>query len=1352
MLGWRGLSLLGWRSLSPLGCRSSSLLGALLCVTLGALAMSSAPAWSMTQRGHSFAFAFGGEGEGDGEFRFEGGSLKGKEAAGIAVSEATGDVYVVDRGNDRLEQFRPKLGADGELVGEEFVAAWGWGVSDGKSEYELCTAGCRAGVAGVGKGELKEAGAIAVDNTPGGAESVFVGADASAKRPDVQRFMANGEKALGKLPLEEEGALDGLATDLQGRVWVYRGEEEGTGVVEGFTDTSPPVLVEPVLQSVIACAKPGFGVDARGEDFFVDHELLTGEEGCPAVVEREKAEEKQPAEGRYARSVVAAEVNAGELLRGVANPLIDELDREPTSAVAVDQASSETTPLGQAAVGDAYVDNGSSVAVFDQTGALVQTLGAGVLDSGMGVAVDSNTGDVFVVDGGGDKVDVFAPEAAGRPAVDDLDAENIAPGEVTLSAVVDPAGSDTHYYFQYGTVDCASEPDDCTDVPAAPGADLGSGFVGRPVSVTLRGIAPGRTYYYRVLASNGSGQAEDEQQLGAFEALPGSQGVLADDRAWELVSPAEKDGASIEPLSREGGLIQASQNGEAVAYVANGPVVGEPGGNRALEPTQLLSSRSSQGWRSEDVITPHERGEGLKIGEAAEYRFFSEDLATALLQTPAASEAEPMEAPPLAPGSTEKTMYVRDDPSLSPEPDEAKAYAAAQANQGFLAPGFEPVVAPSQVTSETKPGEKTRFGGQLEFVDATPNLAHVIFESGVPLLAGSAGGLYEGEANGGFQLVSVLPDGTAAGDPEIGDEPVLGDESTNVRGAVSDDGSRVIFYSAGIEEPYEVAEYHRLYLHDTQTGQTLQLNAAQGVGEPVGEESEVGFQAATPDGSRVFFTDTAPLTPESRQRPAFAQTNNPADLYECEIIEAGGRLSCALKDLTPEPSGGSADVLNLIAGVSENGEDVYFVANGVLAPGATPGHCTHISQETPAPGTTCNLYVWRDGTITFIASLSNEDSGDWGSLKGLSKEGSDVEPRPDLADLTARVAPDGEYLAFMSQQPLTGYDNQDANDPSVRDQEVYLYQAGTRQLTCVSCKQNGSSVGVLDTPLSGEGLGLVVDRRGDWQGEYLAGSIPGWTPLGLDGAIHQPRYLSNNGRLFFNSPDDLVAQATNGKEDVYEYEPANVGSCSEPQGCVSLISSGSAQQESAFVEASENGDSAFFVTAQPLVAADHDTNYDIYDARVCTSASPCLTSEESSQRPCETTRTCKLGGTQAPAIETPATATPAAGPGSPPQPQAPPTTDASKPKPKSLTRAQQLSRALQTCRQEKNKRTRLACEKRAREHFGPNARAKQTRRHVKDIAGVHVKDIASVHVKDIASAHVKDIASAHVKDIASEQR
>ena len=77
--------------------------------------------------------------------------------------------------------------------------------------------------------------------------------------------------------------------------------------------------------------------------------------------------------------------------------------------------------------------------------------------------------------------------------------------------------------------------------------------------------------------------------------------------------------------------------------------------------------------------------------------------------------------------------------------------------------------------------------------------------------------------------------------------------------------------------------------------------------------------------------------------------------------------------------------------------------------------------------------------------------------------------------------------------------------------------------------------------------------RGVWSEEadsetdhWLAADIPAWDELsntekGL--ATYQWRYLTNDGRLFFNSFDSLVAQDTNGKADVYEYEPSGIGSC-----------------------------------------------------------------------------------------------------------------------------------------------------------------------------------------------------------------
>ncbi len=88
------------------------------------------------------------------------------------------------------------------------------------------------------------------------------------------------------------------------------------------------------------------------------------------------------------------------------------------------------------------------------------------------------------------------------------------------------------------------------------------------------------------------------------------------------------------------------------------------------------------------------------------------------------------------------------------------------------------------------------------------------------------------------------------------------------------------------------------------------------------------------------------------------------------------------------------------------------------------------------------------------------------------------------------------------------------------------------------------------------------------------------------GSDYQPRYLSDSGRLFFDSPEALVPQDTDGVENVYEYEPAGIGSCTGVSGtfdagvggCVSLISSGTSSEESAFFDASVSGDDVFFLT------------------------------------------------------------------------------------------------------------------------------------------------------------------------------
>ena len=154
----------------------------------------------------------------------------------------------------------------------------------------------------------------------------------------------------------------------------------------------------------------------------------------------------------------------------------------------------------------------------------------------------------------------------------------------------------------------------------------------------------------------------------------------------------------------------------------------------------------------------------------------------------------------------------------------------------------------------------------------------------------------------------------------------------------------------------------------------------------------------------------------------------------------------------------------------------------------------------------------------------------------------------------------------------------------------------------------------------------------------MAGNIPGWTSESLTNALYQSRYLSNEGRLFFDSADPLLPglavqtreEQVDGKtqrvgvENVYEYDPAGIGSCTDSSGggCVALLSSGTSAKESAFLEATPSGNDVFFLTAAQLSPQDTDDAFDIYDARVCTPSSPCLAPPPGSPAPCASSEEC----------------------------------------------------------------------------------------------------------------------------------
>ncbi len=332
------------------------------------------------------------------------------------------------------------------------------------------------------------------------------------------------------------------------------------------------------------------------------------------------------------------------------------------------------------------------------------------------------------------------------------------------------------------------------------------------------------------------------------------------------------------------------------------------------------------------------------------------------------------------------------------------------------------------------------------------------------------------------------------------------------------------------------------------------------------------------DGARAFFSDEAGqvYVREGGEATREIETEGVPDPGEflvaakdgSAVLLANGHLHYLdeegepTEDLT-QGKGGFQGVV----GESEELTHVYFVDTEVLD--EAPNERGEGAEEGKN-----NLYAWGQGEGTrFVARLSTKDNPQFG--------GGDWKPPYER---TAEASPNGRYLAFLSVAPLSGYDSTGPCEEisgtnvfkQVPCQEAFLYDSATGKLLCASCNPSG------ERP-----LGRTFLRLPSLQGRE--------TQL-------QPRYLTDQGRLFFDSRDSIVPADSNaGVEDVYQWEPSGVGDC-ESQfaegGCVRLISAGTGTADSNFVTMDPSGQNVFFTTRDQLALKDRDDLYDLYDARV----------------------------------------------------------------------------------------------------------------------------------------------------------
>lgn len=738
----------------------------------------------------------------------------------------------------------------------------------------------------------------------------------------------------------------------------------------------------------------------------------------------------------------------------------------------------------------------------------------------------------------------------------------------------------------------------------------------------LKGLIPGTLYHFRIVAKGAAIVPGPDHSFTTFSGQGGSGS-----RGYELVSPAAKIGEVMAPgiggscsecLPSPNEItmpVQASPDGEAVVFE------GQPfSSGLAPSANEYLAGRSESGWAKAQSITPPRASKGTEDKNSG-FKGFSADLSRGVLfqASPALSKETPEEA-----GKAFNDLYLWEagNPALRP---------------------LVTVKPPQRVagTPSTVNGFELAFAGGNAGGDGVGAFTHVVFEANDALTgavagiapvapeagAGSCGGfaasvcdLYEW-VGGQLRLVNVLPGNTeAAAGAVIGSgrrlaAPTSGDNPENqaadVDHAVSADGGKIFWSDAA----------GRLYVRIDGT-------------ETVEVKDPGQFLTASSDGSKVLLSDGC--------------------LYDLvsESCEA---------TLSHTPVG-----LLGIMGASEDLSRIYFVSTEALAPGAVAETCETLNagraeeEEGKVPvGLGCNLYVYDEGEVSFIARLHQADNEE-----GLDSRFGDW--KVSRSNRTAQVSPDGRYLTFMSYASLTGYDNRpsDGGHCGVAGcGEVYEYDLASHGLVCPSCNPSGQR------PQGRANLSLIEPKV-----------VP--TPF------RQPENLpaKGEGRLFFESQDVLSPKDINGGiQDVYEWTPNGVGGCARAQGCVALVSSGHSPNDSYFVDSTPSGRDVFFITREQLVAGDEDDLLDVYDARIgggLTTSPPAPCGGEACKGPISGPSEVPAGGSAN-----------FSGPGN----LAPSSPQSGKPKP--LSRAQKLAKALKACAKKPRGKRRRVCQALTRKRY-----------------------------------------------------
>jgi hypothetical protein len=389
----------------------------------------------------------------------------------------------------------------------------------------------------------------------------------------------------------------------------------------------------------------------------------------------------------------------------------------------------------------------------------------------------------------------------------------------------------------------------------------------QPLSGHLTGLAPGSGYVFRAVAENASAETTSSPATTFYtyaesplfgpcpnEALRSGplappdhpSALLPDCRAFEQVSPVDKDGNDVitEKLSSH-----AASDGSAATFLVTS---GLPGGEGAQAIPTYVGTRGESKWSTTGLLPQASAGPRARVlGWTPD---FSETVTQATRQS----------------GTTlEGALYVRSDPAAPAT--QASAYVPIGGLDGYDYAGAS---ADGQTVVFELPRALPPEEGEAPIASARPESSNVYAydaSSGLVSLASVMNSPTETEA--------ALPKGAFAGPYNWAKNRTGGGGAavsfyTVDQRAVAADGS-VFFTAAGTARLYErlnpTEQQSPLNGQGECTDPTLACTIEVSAGErepadPAGPQA-AAFQAASADGSQVFFTSSEKLTDNANTGP-----------------------------------------------------------------------------------------------------------------------------------------------------------------------------------------------------------------------------------------------------------------------------------------------------------------------------------------------------------------------------------------------------------------------------------------------------------------------------------------------------